>query len=78
MWQHVLGQFYQQVVKVRAQGSSYLQERGAQQATSLEQDPLFHWEQQLALFPFQKGSCQKPGDGDLQLCCLRHCSLVLG
>lgn len=44
MWQHVLGQFYQQVVKVRARGSSCLQEHGAQQAMDLEQDPLFHWE----------------------------------
>lgn len=78
MWQHVLGQFYQQVVKVRAWDSSYWQERGTQQAMSLEQDPLFLWEQQLGLFPVEKGSCQKPEDGDLQLCCLRHCSLVLG
>lgn len=58
-WQHLLGQFYQQVVKVRAWDSSYLQERGTQQAMGLEQDPLFHWEQQLGLFPVEKGSCQK-------------------
>lgn len=43
IWQHVLGQFYQQVVKVRV--SSYLQEHGTQQAVGLEQDPLFPREQ---------------------------------
>lgn len=41
IWQHVLGQFYQQVVKVRAWVSSCLQEHGTQQAVGLEQDSFF-------------------------------------